>query len=98
MTTEETRCCDYTLEVTETEEGFRVELKGDKEQLKAGVEAIKALANCWTEAHAAGCCHPHGFGFPPAFAHAFWHHARHHFRRHPMRGHHHGGPMGGCCG
>lgn len=103
MTAEETRCCDCTLEVTETEEGFRVELKGDKEQLKAGVEAIKALVTCWAEAHAAGCCcHSHGFGFPPAFAHAYWHHAghhaRHHGRHHPMRGHHHGGPMGRCCG
>ena len=94
MTAEETRCCDCTLEVTETEEGFRVELKGDKEQLKAGVEAIKALVTFWTEAHTAGCyCHPHGYGFPPAFAHAFRHHAGHH-----MRGHHRGGPMGGCCG
>ena len=94
MTAEETRCCDFTLEVTETEEGYRVELKGDKEQLKAGVEAIKALISFWTEAHAAGCtCHPCGYGFPPAFAHAFRHHAGHH-----MRGHHWGGPMGGCCG
>jgi hypothetical protein len=101
MTAEETRCCDCTPEVTETGEGFRVELKGDKEQLKAGVEAIKALVTCWTEAHAAGCCHSHGFGFPPAIAHAFWHHAGHHARRdgrhHPMRGHHRAGPMSGCC-
>ena len=78
MTSEETHHCDCTVEVTETEEGFRVELKGDK-----------------TEAHTAGCCCPsRGYGFPPAFAHAFWRHAGHH----PMRGHHHGGPMGGCCG
>jgi hypothetical protein len=67
LTAEETRHCDYTVEVTETEEGFRVELKNDKGHLRAGVDAFEGLVACWREAYTAGCCcHSRGYGFPPA--------------------------------
>lgn len=77
----------------ETEEGFTVTLKGDKEKLRPKLEAFEAFLNFREKAKKAGFEHP-GIGSP---IHQFFktmheHHA-YHYRKHGHGGHHghHGG-------
>jgi len=67
----ETKPQGWEFEVTETDDGFRIEIKGDKEALRARVEAIKAFFEFAAKARQAGwdweCGPPFGFHAP------FWH-------------------------
>lgn len=60
----------------ETEEGFSISVKGDKEKLRPKVEALEAFLNFHEKAKAAGWKMPF-----PGFHHGFQgghHHGRHH--------------------
>ena len=81
---EETKTCCWEFDFTETDDGFRIEIKGDKEALRAKVEAIKAFVEFTTKAGEAGwdwTCRP-PFGFHGPFGHG------------PMHRH---GRRGKCC-
>lgn len=52
--------CPYKFSVEETEDGYSIHVKGDKEQLKAKLEAIEAYKVFKEKARAAGFHHHHG--------------------------------------
>lgn len=53
----EDRVCAHKFSIEETEEGYAVHFKGDKEKLKAKFEAIEAYHNFREKAKAAGIGH-----------------------------------------
>lgn len=87
----------FTFE--ENEEGFTVTLKGDKEKLRAKLEAFEAFLNFREKAKQAGFEHP-GSGSP---IHQFFkamhkHHAHHANQGHGGHGYHGGEGHQGHCG
>jgi len=77
---------NFKFTYEENEEGFTVTLKGDKEKLRAKLEAFEAFLNFKEKAKQAGFEH-HGSGSP---IHQFFkamHHA-HHGEGHGHSGHH----------
>lgn len=50
----------YEVRLEETEEGYAVHFKGDKEKLRAKLEAFEAFQNFRGKAKAAGLGHCHG--------------------------------------
>lgn len=52
----------YEISLQETEEGYAVHIKGDKEKLKAKLEAMKAYHDFRVKAKAAGLGHGHVHG------------------------------------
>ncbi|MDT3698707.1 MAG: hypothetical protein RO469_04700 [Thermincola sp.] len=69
---EEQQKCPYTFSVEETEEGYSIHVKGDKEELKAKLEAMEAFWNFREKAKAAALNHHH--------RHHHRHHCGHGFR------------------
>ncbi|QGG48748.1 hypothetical protein [Heliorestis convoluta] len=51
-------CSPWEFSIKETEEGFTINIKGDKERLKARREAIEAFKEFQTKAKKAGFYHP----------------------------------------
>lgn len=54
--------CPYEVSLQETEDGYAIHVKGDKEKLKAKLEAMEAFHNFHVKAKAAGWSHGHGNG------------------------------------
>ncbi len=52
--------CPYEISLEETEEGYALHFKGDKEKLKTRLEAFEAYRNFRQKAKAAGFSHCHG--------------------------------------
>ncbi len=52
--------CPYELSLEETADGYAIHVKGDKESLKAKLEAMEAYHNFRQKAKAAGLGHRHG--------------------------------------
>ena len=54
---QEQQKCPYTFSVEETEEGYAIHVKGNKEKLKAKLEAMEAYHNFREKAKTAGLHH-----------------------------------------
>lgn len=52
--------CPYKFSVEETEDGYAIRVKGDKEKLKAKLEAMEAYRNFREKAREAGFHHHRG--------------------------------------
>lgn len=52
--------CLYEVSLEETQDGYAVHFKGDKEKLKARLEVLEAYHNFRQKAKAAGLVHCHG--------------------------------------
>ena len=52
----------YEISLQETEDGYAIHIKGDKEKLKAKLEAMEAYHNYRVKAKAAGLGHDHSHG------------------------------------
>ncbi len=79
---------NFKFTYEETEEGFTVTLKGDKEKLRAKLEMFEAFLNFKEKAKQAGCEHP-GSSSP---IHQFFK------AMHQHHAHHEGGHGPGPCG
>ncbi|MDP4160646.1 MAG: hypothetical protein Q8911_12955 [Bacillota bacterium] len=78
---------NFKFAFEENEEGFTVTLKGDKESLRAKLEAFEAFLNFKEKAKKAGFEHP-GSGSPfHQFIKAMHKHHAHHGGRHGHCGH-----------
>ena len=79
---------NFKFTYEENEEGFTVTLKGDKEKLRAKLEAFEAFLNFKEKAKQAGFEHP-GSGSPiHQFFKAMHKHHAHHAEGHGHCGHH----------
>ncbi|HEX3032367.1 MAG TPA: hypothetical protein VHS59_09025 [Bacillota bacterium] len=77
----------YKFSVEETEEGYAIHVKGDKEKLKAKLEALEAYQTYREKAKAAGLSHHHGHGHHGLFSMLHKHmQAFHQHHHHKHRG------------
>ena len=101
MNCEEKGCCmDFSYE--ETEEGYAIQIKGDKTKIKAKIEAMEAFFN-FTQKAKAACGNEDGQGHANGMFAMFHKHIQAMQKHGGHHGHHgheggHQGHHGDCCG